>query len=72
MREFGFWTADLHKMAEWPVACRIDTVAMQSAGVYWIPLDDILEKHGLRVVLVNARHTQNVPGARPMCRRVSG
>jgi len=55
VREFGFWTADLHKMAEWPVACRIDTVAMQSAGVYWIPLDDILEKHGLRVVLVNAR-----------------
>lgn len=62
VREFGFWTADLHKMAEWLVACRIDTVAMQSTGVYWIPLYDILEKHGLRVVLVNARHTQNVPG----------
>jgi transposase len=62
VREFGFWTADLHKMAEWLVSCRIDTVAMQSTGVYWIPLYDILEKHGLRVVLVNARHTQNVPG----------
>ncbi len=62
VREFGFWTADLHKMAEWLVACHIDTVAMQSTGVYWIPLYDILEKHGLRVVLVNARHTQNVPG----------
>jgi hypothetical protein len=35
---------------------------MQSTGVYWIPLYDILEKHGLRVVLVNAQHTQNVPG----------
>src|ERR1035438_10796040 len=35
---------------------------MQSTGVYWIPLYDILEQHGLRVVLVNARHTQNVPG----------
>jgi hypothetical protein len=63
VREFGFWTADLHKMAAWLVWCRIDTVAMQSTGVYWIPLYDILEQHGLRVVLVNARHTQNVPGA---------
>jgi len=62
VREFGFWTADLHKMAEWLVSCGIDTVAMQSTGVYCIPLYDILEKHGLRVVLVNARHTQNVPG----------
>ena len=62
VREFGFWTADLHKMAEWLVACRIDTVALQSTGVYWIPLYDILEKHGLRVVLVNAQHTKNVPG----------
>ena len=62
VREFGFWTADLHKMAEWLVSCGIDTVAMQSTGVYWIPLYDILEQHGLRVVLVNARHTQNVPG----------
>jgi transposase len=62
VREFGFWTADLHQMAEWLVSCGIDTVAMQSTGVYWIPLYDILEQHGLRVVLVNARHTQNVPG----------
>ncbi|HUE22321.1 MAG TPA: hypothetical protein VMQ86_11620, partial [Bryobacteraceae bacterium] len=44
VREFGFWTADLHKMAAWLVACRIDTVAMQSTGVYWIPLYDILEQ----------------------------
>lgn len=62
VREFGFWTADLHQMAEWLVSCGIDTVAMQSTGVYWIPLYDILEQHGLRVVLVNAQHTQNVPG----------
>ena len=62
VREFGFWTADLNRMAEWLVSCRIDTVAMQSTGVYWIPLYAILEKHGLRVVLVNAQHTQNVPG----------
>lgn len=62
VREFGFWTAELHKMAEWLVACRIDTVALQSTGVYWIPVYDILEQHGLRVVLVNGQHTQNVPG----------
>jgi transposase len=49
-------------MAEWLVACRIDTVALQSTGVYWIPVYDILEQHGLRVVLVNGQHTQNVPG----------
>ena len=40
----------------------IDTVAMQATGVYWIALYDVLEQHGIRVVLVNARHTKNVPG----------
>jgi transposase len=49
-------------MAEWLKACRIDTVAMQATGVYWIALYDVLEQHGIRVVLVNAQHTKNVPG----------
>jgi transposase len=49
-------------MAEWLKSCRIDTVAMQATGVYWIALYDILERHGIRVVLVNAQHTKNVPG----------
>ena len=62
VREFGCWTAALQQMAQWLVACRIDTVAMQSTGVYWIALYDILVQHGLRVVLVNARDTKNVPG----------
>jgi hypothetical protein len=62
VQEFGCWTADLKRMAEWLKACRIDTVAMQATGVYSIALDDILTQHGIRVVLVNAQHTKNVPG----------
>jgi transposase len=62
VQEFGCWTADLNRMAEWLSACRIDTVAMQATGVYSIPLYDILSAHGIRVVLVNAHHTSNVPG----------
>ena len=62
VREFGCWTAALNEMAEWLKSCRIDTVAMQATGVYWIALYDILEQHGIRVVLVNAQHTKNVPG----------
>src|SRR5580693_983257 len=62
VREFGCWTAALNEMAEWLKSCRIDTVAMQATGVYWIALYDVLEQHGVRVVLVNAQHTKNVPG----------
>jgi transposase len=62
VREFGCWTEALVQMAEWLKACRIDTVVMQATGVYWIGLYDILERHGVRVVLVNAQHTKNMPG----------
>jgi len=62
VQEFGCWTADLIRMAEWLRACRVDTVAMQATGVYWIPLYDILVRHGVGVILVNAQHTRNVPG----------
>ena len=62
IREFGSWTEDLVHMAEWLKACGVDTVGMQATGVYWIALYDILEQHGIRVVLVNAQHTKNVPG----------
>lgn len=58
------FTEDLEGMADWLVACGITTVAMESTGVYWIPLFDILESHGLKVSLVNARHMKNVPGRR--------
>ena len=62
VREFGCWTAAVQQMAEWLKSCRIDTVAMQATGVYWIALYDVLEQQGIRVVLVNAQHTKNVPG----------
>lgn len=62
VRRFETFTADLNEMAEWLEACRIKTVAMESTGVYWIPVFQILESHGFEVCLVNARHVKNVPG----------
>jgi len=62
VREFGSWTADLERMAAWLKSCGIETVAMQSTGVYWFAAYDVLEKHGLKVFLVNASHTKNLPG----------
>jgi transposase len=62
VQEFGCWTADLKRMAAWLSACRIDTVVLQATGVYSIPLYDMLTGQGIRVVLVNAQHTKNVPG----------
>jgi transposase len=61
---FDSFTEDLHRLADWLVACGITTVAMESTGVYWIPLYDILEARGLKPCLVNARHMKNVPGRR--------
>jgi len=62
VREFGSWTADLERMAAWLKSCGIETVAMQSTGVYWFAVYDVLERHGLKVFLVNASHTKNLPG----------
>src|SRR6516165_758863 len=62
IREFGSWTAALEEMARWLKDCRIRTVVMQSTGVYWIALHDVLQRHGLEVNLVDARGTKNVPG----------
>jgi hypothetical protein len=62
VRRFECFTADLHRLADWLEACGVETVAMQSTGVYWIPLYEILEERGLQVYLVNARHTKNLPG----------
>jgi transposase len=62
VRSFATFTADLHSLADWLEACGIDTVAMESTGVYWIPPFEILEAHGFRVYLVNARHLKNVSG----------
>lgn len=59
---FPTFTADLHRLANWLQACGIETVAMESTGVYWIPIYDILEERGFQVYLVNARHIKNVSG----------
>jgi transposase len=62
VREFRSFTQDLHALADWLEACGIETVAMESTGVYWIPLYEILEARGFEVRLVNARHVKGVPG----------
>jgi transposase len=62
VRCFGCYTADLNAMADWLLACDIDIVVMESTGVYWIPVYDLLESRGLTVHLVNARHVKNVSG----------
>lgn len=62
VRRFECFTADLYRLADWLEGCGVKTVAMQSTGVYWIPLYDILEARGFEVYLVNARHTKNLPG----------
>ncbi len=59
---FRTFTADLERLADWLVACRVTSVAMEATGVYWIPVYDILEARGIEVLLVNARHVKHVPG----------
>lgn len=62
VREFGSWTAELERMAGWLKACGIETVVMQSTGVYWMAVYEVLQRHGLQVNLVDARGTKNLPG----------
>ena len=61
IRNFPTFTGDLHALANWLKECQVTTVAMESTGVYWIPVHQILEAHGFDVVLVNARHVHSVP-----------
>jgi transposase len=62
VRSFPTFTQDLHVLADWLQQCRVDTVAMESTGVYWIPLFQILAARGIEVHLVNAQHVHHVPG----------
>src|SRR5499433_729193 len=62
VRRFGCTTAERKAMADWLKRCEIRTVAMQSTGVYWVAVFDILEEAGFEVYLVNARETKNLPG----------
>jgi transposase len=62
VRYFETFTTDLYALADWLTQCDIDTVAMESTGVYWIPLFDILEQKGFEVRLVNPRSIKHAPG----------
>lgn len=62
VRRFGCYTSELRRMAEWLKACRIETVAMEATGVYWVPIFEVLEEYGFEVYLVDARQTKNVSG----------
>jgi transposase len=62
VRMFGTFTRELHDLADWFKACGVTSVAMESTGVYWIPVCEILEQRGFDVMLVNARFAKNVPG----------
>lgn len=62
VKTFKAFTSDLHEMATWLCGLGITTVAMESTGVYWVPVYEILEQYGLNVILANARDTRSVPG----------
>jgi len=62
VRVFRTFTPDLHALVAWLLACGIDTVAMESTGVYWVPIYELLEQHGIVPYLVNGRHVKSVPG----------
>ena len=62
IRKFGPFTSDLHRLADWLTEHHIETVVMESTGVYWIPVFQILEQRGFEVKLVNAAHVKNLPG----------
>ena len=62
VRRFGTFTADLYALAAWLTQCGIETVAMESTGVYWITLFEVLEERGFDVQLVNPQHLKQVPG----------
>src|SRR3974390_3546607 len=62
VRVFATFTGDLLKLRDWLKACRVDTVVMESTGVYWIPLFQILARAGVPAKLLQARRDQNLPG----------
>ena len=62
VRVFATFTADLHALVAWLVKCGIDTVAMESTGVFWLPIYELLEAAGIVPYLVNPRHVKTLPG----------
>jgi transposase len=72
VRCFDCFTEDLEQMADWLASRGVRSVALQSTGVYRIPVMEILQQRGMEVYLVNARHTKNLPGARAISRSANG
>jgi len=74
VRTFQAFTPDLHELAAWLKSCGIETVALESTGIYWISLYEVLEQYGFEIRVVNARHVKHVPGAepKPTCSIASG
>ena len=62
VRSFPCFTSDLYSLADWLTRCRVTTVAMESTGIYWLPVFQVLESRGFEVKLVNAHHLKTVPG----------
>ena len=62
IQAFGTFTCDLHALADWLKKCRITTVAMESTGLYWIPIFELLEARGFTVILANPLHAKQVAG----------
>ena len=62
VREVATFTPDLHQLADWLAQCGVDTVVMESTGVFWIPVFELLEQHGFQVLLVDARKVKHVSG----------
>jgi len=62
VRTFGTFTAELQRLADWLTSLGVTSIAMESTGVYWVPVYEVLEARGFEVLLVNARHVKNVPG----------
>src|SRR2546427_7014625 len=72
VRRFECFTADLHRLAEWLHSCGVKTVALQSTGVYWIPLYDILEEQGSRFIWLTPSTPRICLDGRVICRKASG
>ena len=64
VRSFGTFTADLHRLVDWFIECGVETVVMESTGVYWIPIFELLDTRGFAVFVVNARDAKHVPGCK--------
>jgi hypothetical protein len=62
VRSFGACTADLHRLADWLTRCGVTTIAMESTGIYWIPLFELLEARGFELLLVDPRQARHAPG----------